>query len=194
VFRDTQESGGFDEEIDKFLLLFLLNLVSKTGAMVICDFSFKVQTCPIRGVTRNIKKDKRKEGQQEYATKNGPLVDHLFENSYFTSCGVRMSGEQMPRGRGRKTSFGFGEALMAIAAVFFIWLVLKTLKIIDPPEDFTMYILEAILGVMIAAWFTESRDFRKKTMAHGEAIVQLSTKIDYLEKGLDALKANPRGR
>jgi purine-cytosine permease-like protein len=94
----------------------------------------------------------------------------------------------MPRGRAKSKGFGLGDAFMIAAAVLFVWLVLKSLHFVDPPEDFTTYILEAIIGVMITAWFTESRDFRNRTIKQGEDIVEIKTKINYLEKGFEELR------
>jgi hypothetical protein len=95
-------------------------------------------------------------------------------------------GEKMPRKK--KEGFGIGDVLMLIALLLFLWLVLKTLKFIDPPEEYSMYILEAILGIMITAWFTDIRDFKKKTINQGEMLVEIKTKVGYLEKNLEELK------
>jgi hypothetical protein len=95
----------------------------------------------------------------------------------------------MPKARmKKKEGFGFANALMVVALLLLLWLILKTLHIVDPSEDITTYILEAILGVMITAWFMESRDFRKRTIKQGEAIIEIQTKIGYLEKGFEELR------
>jgi hypothetical protein len=95
-------------------------------------------------------------------------------------------GEEMPRAKTK--GFGLADAFMIVAALLFFWLVLKSLHLVDPPDDFTTYILEAIVGVMITAWFTESRDFRNRTIKQGEDIIEIKTKINYLEKGFEELR------
>jgi hypothetical protein len=98
-------------------------------------------------------------------------------------------GEGMPKAKvKRKEGFGFSDVLMLLVVVFFIWFVLKSFHLVDPPEDYATYVLEAILGIMITAWYTESRDFRKRTITQGMAIVEMKTKIEYLEKGFNELR------
>ena len=93
----------------------------------------------------------------------------------------------MPRKK-KKEEFGVGDVLMFIGLVLFIWLILKTLGLIDPPEEYSMYILEAILGIMITTWFTDIRDFKKRTINQGEMLVEIKTKVMYLEKQVEELK------
>jgi hypothetical protein len=61
----------------------------------------------------------------------------------------------------RKTGFGLSDFFILIAFLLLAWLVLKSLHLVDPPEDLTTYILEAILGAILAAQFAESWEFRR---------------------------------
>jgi hypothetical protein len=99
-------------------------------------------------------------------------------------------GSEMPKKKKKDTSFNIGIVLLVFSALLLFWLILKTLKLVDPPEDFTTYILEAILGLMLSAQFAEALSFRKKIESHGEAIIEIKTKIEYIEKSIEELKTN----
>jgi len=53
------------------------------------------------------------------------------------------------------------------------------LGLVDPPQEVSLYILEAILAAFVAAWFTEVRDLRKRVENLGERI---STIEGYLKR------------
>lgn len=85
-------------------------------------------------------------------------------------------GEDVPKGKKNKkkeTGFELSDFFILIAFLLLAWLILKSLHLVDPPEDFSTYILEAILGAILAAQFAESWEFRKRTMAQGERIARI---------------------
>jgi len=87
----------------------------------------------------------------------------------------------------KQEAFSIGDALMIIAFLLLIWLILKTLRFVDPPEEYSMYVLEGILGAMIIAWFTDIRDYKKRTIAQGQTLAEIKTKVEYLEKSFEKM-------
>lgn len=97
-----------------------------------------------------------------------------------------VNGEEMPRRR-REEGVSLGDVLMFIALLLFIWFLLKTLGFIDPAENLSMYILDAILGSIILAWFTDVRDLKKTANQNSRELATIKTRIDYIEKALSKL-------
>ena len=91
-----------------------------------------------------------------------------------------INGEEMPRKK--KEEFGLGDALMLIALILLIWLLLKSLGLVDPPENISTYILEGILGAMILAWFTDIREIKKKAIRNSEELAAIKAKLSIIEK------------
>ena len=96
-----------------------------------------------------------------------------------------INGEEMPRKK--KEEFGLGDALMLIALILLIWLLLKSLGLIDPAENISIYILEGILGTMILAWFTDIRDIKKTANQNSRELATIKTRIDYIERTINKL-------
>jgi hypothetical protein len=120
------------------------------------------------------------------------VVIALFLENFISSMGSLTIGSEMPKKKKKGKGIDFTEALLIVAILLLLWLVLKSFKLVDPPDDFITYILEAILGVMITAQFIEAWDFRKKSTDHGEAIIEIKTRLEYIEKSVNEIKTNPK--
>jgi len=96
-----------------------------------------------------------------------------------------INGEEMPRRR--KEGVSLGDVLMFIATLLFIWFLLKSLGIIDPAEDISIYILDGILATMILAWFTDIRDIKKTANQNSRELATIKTRIDYIERSINKL-------